>query len=67
MIRCQFHKESEVAGSTLLQGKRAQYSFELFAQSLLKLFAVLPMRLKNLSARLKGDRESENALGRTIE
>jgi cell division protein FtsB len=67
MIRCQFHRESEVAESALLQGERARYSLELFVQSLLLLFAVLHMRLRNLSARLRGDEESENALDRTIE
>ena len=66
LLHRQSHKEGELSESALLQGERARYLFDLFAQSLLFMFAVLLMRLKTASARLRGDGRSENALDRTI-
>ena len=61
MVYCQSHFEDRGDGERAAKGKRAWRLSMLFALKMLSLFVVLPVRLQCLSARLEGDRKSEQA------
>jgi len=62
MIHCQSHFEDRGDGERAATGERTWRLSMLFALKMLLLFVVLPVRLQCLSARLKGDSRSEQAL-----
>ena len=66
MVYRQSHFEDRGDGERAAKGERTWHLSMLFALKLIFLFVVLPVRLQCLSACLKGDSKSEQALNGAI-